>query len=142
MKVMLTKRYWSKSFTKISIWIKKRLSPHNFKIDKAERDVMIIFNTLVRHNESELLMHPSGDKFYLKSPKMGIFLTISGNLSEISIINHIYGYNVKVGPRVLKNITNAFTQEVEKRRLQMEKEYNENIQHSLSNLAKTIKERI
>jgi hypothetical protein len=87
-------------------------------------------------------MHPSGDKFYLKSPKMGIFLTISGNLSEISIINHVYGYNVKVGSRALKSITKSFMEEVEKRRLQMESEYTENIQHSLSNLAKTIKERI
>jgi hypothetical protein len=139
---MITKRYWSRFFKRISISCKKRLSPHDFKIGKAERDVMIIFNTLIHHNESELLMHPSGDKFYLKSPKMGIFLTISGNLSEISIINHVYGYNVKIGSRVLKNITSSFMEEVEKRRLQMEKEYNENIQHSLSNLAKTIKERI
>lgn len=139
---MIRKRYWTRLRNRITIWGKKKLSPHDSVISKTERDVMIIFNTLVHHNESELLMHPSGDKFYLKSPKMGIFITISGNLSEISIINHVYGYNVKVGSRVLKNVTKSFTEEVEKRRLEMEREYNQNIQHSLSNLAKTIKERI
>jgi hypothetical protein len=138
----ITTHYWNRKVTKLKVWCRKKLDPHETRIGKAERDAMIIFNALVRHPESELLIHPSGEKFYVKSEELGIFVTVSGNESEISIINHVYGYNVRIGSRVLKNVSKTFTTEVEKRRVQMEQEYMENIQHSLAHLAKSIKERI
>lgn len=112
------------------------------KITKMERNITFIFNALVHHAESDLLIRPGGDKFYVKSNKSGIFITVSSYLREISIINHVYGYNVKISPRVLKHLELIFTKEVEKRRLIMENEYKNNIQYSLDHIANTIKERL
>ena len=139
MKKLLSK----KKLVKISIWFNQKFNPQAFeRITKTERDAIMIFNTLVKHHDSDLLIHPSHDKYYVKSQKTGIFITISTYQAEISIINHVYGYNVKISNRVLKNMTNTFITEVENRRLQMENEYKNNIQHSLNHIAITIKERL
>lgn len=136
-------RFFKRKLTKLSIWFKKKFNPHDFeKITKTERDVTLIFNALVHHPESDLLIRPGNDKYYIKSNKSGIFITVSSYLSEISIINHVYGYNVKISSRVLKNLEMIFMKEVEKRRLNMEEEYKSNIQHSLDHIARTIKERL
>jgi len=133
-----------RTLTKISLWFRKRFSPLEFEqVTRTERDALYIFNTLVRHPDSDLLIHPSGCKYYVKSPNTGIFITITtSNSPEISIINHVYGYNVKISGRVLKNMERLFYKEVDKRRIEMEDEYNSNIQHSLNHIAQTIKDRL
>lgn len=125
------------------MWFKQKLSPQDFdRVTKTERDAIMIFNTLVHHPESDLLIRPSNDKYYIKSAKTGIFITLSTYNPEISIINHVYGYNVKISNRVMKNMERTFVTEVEKRRVEMESEYKDNIQHSLNHIARTIKERL
>lgn len=143
MKAIFPKR----NFTKLSIWWKSKFNPFKFEpITKTERESIIIFNTLVKHSASELLMHPDRDKYYIKSEVTGIFITLTSvgtrNTTEISIINHIYGYNVKLGQRASEMMIKTFLTEVNRRRLQMEDDYNHNIQHSLHYIAKTIKERL
>lgn len=128
---------------KTAIWFKKMFSPRDFaSLSKSERDSFAIFITLVSDKNSELYIHPVSDKYYIKSQSTGIFITLSNTESEISIINHVYGYNVKIGPRVLKNMNKVFINQIDKRRRELEEEYKNNIQHSLSQIAKTIKERI
>lgn len=126
---------------KLSLYIKKSVYPEDYKISSAVRDAIIIFNNLVTNSESELLMHPTREKFYVKSIKYDLFVTVDANDSELSIINHLYGYNVKISNRILKNVTKVFLAEVEKRRLAMETEYKNNIKHSLNTLARDIKKR-
>lgn len=139
----MKKLFSNRKLVKISIWFKQKFNPNDFdKITKTERDAIVIFNHLVKHHNSELLIHPSREKYYIKSQKTGIFITISTYHPEISIINHVYGYNVKIGNRVVKNMVNTFITEFENRRLKMENEYKDNIQHSLNHIAKTIKERL
>jgi hypothetical protein len=125
-----------------NIWINRKIKPkENRMTTKTEREAISIFNNLVKHPESELLIHPA-EKYYIKSHKVGIFITLSRRDQEISIINHVYGYNVGLSERVLNIMLKTFTDEVENRRIKMEEEYTNNIQHSLSIIAKTIKERL
>lgn len=132
-----------KTLTVFIIWLKKFFSPNDFEeITKTERDAISIFNILVKNSKSELLIYPADDKYYIKSADAGIFIMLSTNQSEISIINHVYGYNVRLGHRALSSMTKTFLNEVEKRRTQMEQEYTSNIQHSLNHITKTIKERL
>jgi hypothetical protein len=139
----MKKLFRKRRFAKISIWFKKKFNPNDFdKITKTERDAVIIFNALVKHHDSDLLIHPSHERYYIKSQQTGIFITISTYQPEISIVNHVYGYNVKISNRVLKSVVNTFITEVENRRIQMENEYKNNIQHSLNHIARTIKERL
>jgi hypothetical protein len=137
-------KFLRRANTKLGLWFKKKFSPKDCsEISKTERDAMIIFNTLVNDPGSELFIHPANTKFYIKSAKTGIFLTMSSSVAnEISIINHVYGYNVKTSDRVIKNLTKIFLAEVEKRRMDMENEYLGNIEHSIHTIAKTIKERL
>jgi hypothetical protein len=130
----------NKTLFKIIIWIGKKINPNNFKqISKIERDVLLIFNHLVKDPNSDLNIHPSYNKYYVKSSIKGIFISISVIQSEISIINHVYGYNVKVSHRVLRNIEDTFKKEIEYRINKMEHEYTNNIQHSLNHIVQTIK---
>lgn len=138
MKNLSTKKFYRRSL----IWLNKIFqSESNKNVSKTEREVISIFNMLVNHSDSELLIHP-GEKYYIKSNKAGIFVTLSKRDREISIINHVYGYNVSLSERVLFGLLKTFMNEVENRRIKMEYEYKNNIQHSLSIIAKTIKERL
>lgn len=142
------KNSFRRSLKKSVIWFKKKTSPLMYEpVTKTERDAIYICNTLIKDPKSDLLMHPSHDKYYInkyyiKSPQTGIFVTISTHNPEISIINHVYDYNVRLGHRALNNMIKTFLTEVENRRLKMENEYKENIQHSLHHIAKTLKERL
>jgi hypothetical protein len=127
---------------KLLIWINRRILPKEVKqLTRTERESFSIFSNLVKHSESELLINPVG-KYYIKSPKVGIFITLDTHNREISIINHVYGYNVGLNERLLNRMESIFKDEVENRRVRMEEEYTKNIQHSLSIIAKTIKERL
>ena len=139
----MKKRFYHRLWLKIGIKFKRMFDPHSIEsITKTERDAIYIFNTLTHDPGSELFMHPSYDKYYIKSAKTGIFVTITTHHPEISIINHVYGYNVKLSNRAMNGMIKTFLKEVEKRRLKMESEYTDNIQHSINNIAKTIKERL
>lgn len=139
----MNKRFFSRLWIKFIIWVKRKYDPHSFqKITKTEKDAMDIFNSLVKDSESELLIHPYLDKYYIKSAKTGIFIILITQIPEISIINHIYGYNVKLSARVSNNMIKTFLGEVENKRLSMEKEYTDNIQYSLNHISKTIKAKI
>lgn len=132
-----------KASIKFKIWFIKKYLPYDYSdISKTERDTIRIFNTLVSHPTSELLTDPLSDKYYIKSAKTGIFITIDVRLTEISIINHVYGYNVKISNRTMRGMRTTILTEIEKRRYKLEEEYKSNIQHSLNHIAKTIKERL
>lgn len=138
------KKYFLKRvLRKVYLWFTRKFNPQQFEhVTRTERDALMIFNTLVHHQDSDLLIRPSYDKYYIKSNKTGIFITLSTYSPEISIINHVYGYNVKISNRVARNMEKTFVNEVEKRRLKMENEYKDNIEHSLNHIAVTIKERL
>lgn len=139
----MKKRFYHRMWLKIAIRFKRMFDPRSIEsITRTERDAIYIFNTLTKDPGSELYIHPSYDKYYIKSPKTGIFVTITTHHPEISIINHVYGYNVKLSIRAMNGMVKIFLKEVEKRRLHMENEYTSNIEHSINNIAKTIKERL
>lgn len=108
-------------------------------IGKEERYAIIIVSKLLSDNDNELLLHPSLHKFYIKSDLNKIFLVCSSSPNEVTLINHVYCYNVKLGERAYNKIYDRFVSEVEKRRQSMEDEYTENIQFSLMGVANNIK---
>lgn len=103
-------------------------------LSKEERCALIIVGKLLLNKGSELLMYPSLNRFYIKSDDNGIFVVVTSDPNEITIINHVYCYNVKLGERLYNKIYDMFMEEVKRRRLAMEKEYTDNIQHSLMNV--------
>lgn len=116
------------------------IGSRNIKIEREERYLMIIVRKLLNSQESELLMVPDMSKFYIKSEKNGIFVVADFNTNVASVINHKFGYDIKMkNARVLKYVVGNFTTVVEKRRQEMENEYRGNIQHTLSSVLNNIK---
>ena len=80
------------------------------------------------------------DRYYIKCEPLGMFVVINMGTSEVSIINHVYSYHVKMSKRAMSTVTDNFIAETEKRRLAMEKEYTSNIQFSLRTVSNNIME--
>lgn len=121
---------------KIKLKLYKLLNKSNtFPLTKEERCSLIIVGKLLLNKGNELLMYPSLNRFYIKSDDNEIFVVVTSNPNEITIINHVYCYNVKLGERSYNRIYDMFMEEVKRRRLAMEKEYTDNIQFSLMNVA-------
>jgi len=112
------------------IWNKSLCS----EITREERDLMIIVSQLVKNNDTDLLMVPKMDKFYIKSGDGSIFIVVDNMTSEAFVINHVLGYHIKLSDRVMNFVLDKFIYEVEKRRTAMENEYKSNIQYSLNTI--------
>lgn len=104
------------------------------RITKEERCLMIIVKKLLSISETDLLMMPNMHKAYIRSDDRQIFVVICLNDNSASIVNHHFGYDLRLSQRVLDYIIANFTVEVEKRRTLMENEYMSNIQYSLANV--------
>ena len=109
-------------------------------LSRQERYAVIIVNKLLCDPDSDMLMHPSMDRYYIKCEPLGMFVVMDIRMSEVSIINHVYSYHVKMSRRAMDNVLDKFVSETEKRRLAMEKEYTSNIQFSLRTVSNNITE--
>ena len=130
-----------KRFTqKVGIRFTRMMNPLDKEIlSNSERDASAIFRKLLKDPESELLTSPLSGKYYLKSPDKDMLLVLgNGNLS---IVNHVYGYDVRLSQKAEKKLTETFLNEVEERRKKMEEEYSQNVQHSLKTIIEKLHEK-
>lgn len=130
-----------KRFTqKVGIRFTRMMNPLDREVlSNSERDASAIFRKLIKDPESELLTSPLSGKYYLKSPDKDMLLVLgNGNLS---IVNHVYGYDVRLSQKAEKKLTETFLNEVEERRKKMEEEYSQNVQHSLKTIIEKLHEK-
>lgn len=104
---------------------------HSTKITTEERYLMIIISQLMKRKDSELLTIPYVTKCYIKNDNAKIFITVDFVQNEAFVRNHVFGYDIKLSPRVTVYIYDKFIKEVEIRRNEMENEYRSNVQNSL-----------
>lgn len=98
----------------------------------AEHEAFAIFRKMLKDPVNELLTSPLSGKYYLKSDAQSMLL-ILGN-GQLSIVNHVYGYNVPLSQKTERKMKDIFLEEVEQRRSEMEAEFTANIKHSLKNI--------
>ena len=111
------------------------LGKNDSHISYEERCLMIIVRKLLNFSGSELYMNiPGVDEIYIKSEDGSIFVCVDYNANTASVINHHFGYDLKVSSRVMNYILHIFYEEAEKRRNLMKAEYKKNIRYSLSNV--------
>lgn len=117
---------------KIRMWLRRMFDPkHSTKITTEERYLMIIISQLMKRKDSELLTIPYVTKCYIKNDNAKIFITVDFVQNEAFVRNHVFGYDIKLSPRVTVYIYDKFIKEVEIRRNEMENEYRSNVQNSL-----------
>lgn len=109
-------------------------------IDKQKYDHEIealqICKKLIKTNESILLMAPISGKRFVKNEKMGIYVILEGR--GVKVINHIYSYNVILGDKAWNKLLSFYDEEIERRRMEFEREITSNIKHSLKNILEEI----
>jgi hypothetical protein len=92
-----------------------------------------ICEKLIENTTSKLTIAPISNKRFIKNDEKDMFVVISNR--QISIINHVYSYNVYIESDVLYNkILNNFDKVVEQKRQELEDEIKNNIKHSLKNI--------
>jgi hypothetical protein len=92
-----------------------------------------ICEKLIENVISKLTIIPLSNKRFIKNDEKDMFIVIHNR--QISIINHVYSYNVFIESDSLYNkIVNGFDKVVEEKRQELEDEIKNNIKHSLKNI--------
>jgi hypothetical protein len=108
------------------------------KLSKTEIEASILFRKLISDPKTDLLISPISSKYYLRNDDRKL-LVVLGNMN-ISIINHIFGYDVSIPSYLQDNLKIIFNDEVENRRQKMEEEYRNNVRHNLQQVIKSLKD--
>ena len=92
-----------------------------------------ICEKLIENTLSKLTIAPISNKRFIKNDEKDMFIVISNR--QISIINHVYSYNVYIeSDQLYKKIVDGFDNVVEQKRQELEDEIKNNIKHSLRNI--------
>jgi hypothetical protein len=125
-------------FQKIGIYLTKKLNTvGKEKLNDNELEASILFRKLLEDSSTDLLTSPLSGKYYLKSTKRKMLFIL--NKHSLFIINNSHGYTVYISNFLYEKMRNIFVEEIEKRRIDMEKEFSINIKHSLKNIIKELK---
>ena len=96
-----------------------------------------ICQKLIMDSNSKLTNAPISFKRFIKNDDNNMFIVI--NNRTISLINHVYSYNVFIeSPEHYTDICEIFDNEMEKRRQELEDEIKNNIKHSLKEILKKV----
>ena len=109
---------------------------YNRMFTRKKRDYTInevkssaIFRKLITHPNSTFLIAPLSHKRYIKNELLGIFIVLS--TSRLNITNHVYNYDIDINEDLALRLQSMFDEKVELTRLELEKEMQSQIQHSL-----------
>lgn len=92
-----------------------------------------ICEKLINNPESKLTIAPISNRRFIKNDSKDMFIVIGNR--QISIINHVYSYNVYIeSDQLYKKIVDNFDNVVEQKRQELEDEIKHNIKHSLKSI--------
>ena len=122
------------------LWIKYRLYLRKLDRNDTEFDIYMsnvrkcstICRKLIHSEDSELIIAPISDKKYIRNDKLGIFVTMDGG--QVTVTNHTYSYFIKLNKTQWDKLVNYFRKEMELRAMNIEKELETQINHSLDNI--------
>ena len=126
------KRFFQKQY----IFLKKFDNRALTKKRQHEKRCFQICQKLIHKEGTVLLLTPVTEKRYIKNDVLGMFIVIHEGV--VKITNHTYSYVVFMDGNDYDNIIKEFNEEVEKRRLKMEREINTNIRHSLDKILESL----
>ena len=138
MKTFLMKHYIKRRFQKTSIWLKGLMDPDHhisLKLDDTQKKAITICIRMIKDPDYELLITATSEKRYIKNGSYFVVINQEG----IKVVNHVYGYDVRLYGRKFNNIKNMFDQRLDHDRLEMEQEMIDNIKHSLDLVLENLK---
>jgi len=127
---MKAPRWFSRVLLKTAVKIKHwEHSTNQPKPSETQKVALSICRKLIKDETSVLLIAPKSNKKYIENEKFDIFIVIDGD--EISIINHVYNYIIKLSYRDNIRINHFFDHETEVRRNEYEQVIKNRIEYSL-----------
>jgi hypothetical protein len=115
--------------------IKKKLHPTlGEKVTRSERYTIMSALKLMKLPDTELTIHPSKDKYYIKSGDDRIWIKIDNYPPNVTIVNHKFQYDVKFSERAMSILQDRFIEVTEKRRDRVEKMFLSNTENSLRSI--------
>ena len=104
---------------------------------EEEKYCIDICKKLIQYSSSKLTIAPLSNKRYIKNDSNDMFIVIQDR--TISLINHVYSYNVYIeNDKLYYEILTHFDSELEKRRIELEDEIRSNIKHSLKSILEKV----
>lgn len=129
---------FKRRFQKTSIWISGIMDPDrnkNMLLTDNQKKAIAICQKMINDPSSELLITTTSDKRYIKNGSYFVVITQEG----VHVVNHVYGYDVRLYGRKFTNIQKMFDKRLDKDRMQMEDEIRNNIKHSLDKVLEKLK---
>lgn len=100
--------------------------------NSSELDAALLFKKMLVKADSELLISPLSGRYFLKNDRKQILIILTEY--ELVVINHVFGYNIKISQKLQRSLYQAFVSEVEQRRTAMENAFRQNVKHSLQSI--------
>lgn len=136
MEKLKLKGYIPKILFKVYIYLKEKFDPEQPTKEEELLCYEICKKTMFM-SDSKLTIAPLSNKRFIKSDENDMFIVIHNRI--VSIINHVYSYNVYIEKtEIYENLLRTFDEELEKRREELENEIKKNIKHSLENILKKL----
>ena len=124
--------YIPKILFKIYLFLKDKFDQKR-PVEEEESICYEICKKLISLKDSQLTIAPISNKRYIKNDNQKMFIVIENRM--ITLINHIYSHNVYFeNDEYLTEINQLIDNEVERKRIDLEKEIESNIKHSLKNI--------
>ena len=100
--------------------------------NSSELDAALLFKKMLVKTDSELLISPLSGRYFLKNDRKQILIILTEY--ELVVINHVFGYNIKISQKLQRSLYQSFVNEVEHRRTAMENAFRQNVKHSLQSI--------
>ena len=100
--------------------------------NSSELDAALLFKKMLVKADSELLISPLSGRYFIKNDRKQILIILTEY--ELVVINHVFGYNIKISQKLQRSLYQAFVSEVEQRRTAMENAFRQNVKHSLQSI--------
>jgi hypothetical protein len=124
--------YIPKILFKIYLYLKSKFDPKR-PVEEEESICYEICKKLISLKDSQLTIAPISNKRYIKNDNQKMFIVIENRM--VTLINHIYSHNVYFeNDEYLTEINQLIDQEIDRKRIELEKEIESNIKHSLKNI--------
>ena len=119
--------------------IKKKFSiDTGEKISRSERYTTMAALGLMQIPDTELLIHPTKDRYYIHAGNDQYLIIINIYPATVTLINHKLSHDVKYSRRAMDFLQNKFLEVTEKRRDKFEKKFLDNTENSLRSVALSI----
>lgn len=119
--------------------IRKKIAPNTIeKISRSERYTTIVALSLMQLPDTELLIHPTKERYYIHAGNDQFLMIINIYPATVTLINHKLQHDVKYCRRAMDILQNKFLEVTEKRRDGFERKFLENTENSLRSIALSI----